>query len=123
MLLRAHRDCVSHHALVARPRPGFYEFEAQLFRWEGGQGAWYFVALPPEVTDEIDEAVGAAKAGFGSVPVKATVGSTTWATSVFPDTKRKAFILPVKKAVRQAAGIDDGDTVAVRLEIDSARRS
>ncbi|WP_436793855.1 DUF1905 domain-containing protein [Actinospongicola halichondriae] len=49
--------------------------------------------------------------------MRVTVGATTWATSVFPDSKRSAYILPMKKAVRKAEGIDDGDTVSIGLEL------
>jgi hypothetical protein len=43
-----------------------YEFTATVFRWEGN-AAWHFVALPEDVTDEIDERHGHAAAGFGSL--------------------------------------------------------
>mgnify|MGYP003526157064 CR=1 FL=1 len=51
------------------------------------------------------------------VRVQVTVGSTTWATSIFPDTKARSFVLPVKKAVRSAEGLTDGDPVEVALEL------
>ena len=55
--------------------------------------------------------------GFGSVKVEATVGGTTWQTSLFPDSKRAAYVLPVKKAVRSAESIDVGDRTTVRLNL------
>jgi hypothetical protein len=55
--------------------------------------------------------------GFGSVRVRATVGGTTWTTSVFPDSTRGAYVLPVKKAVRRAEGLDEGDPADVVLEV------
>jgi SOS-response transcriptional repressor LexA len=39
---------------------------------------------------------------------------------VFPDTRRQAFLLPVKTQVRTEAGIEDGDHVAVALDIADA---
>jgi hypothetical protein len=50
------------------------------------------------------------------VKVKVTIGSSTWSTSVFPDAKRGTFVLPVKKPVRQAEGIEAGDRVKVALD-------
>jgi hypothetical protein len=50
------------------------------------------------------------------VRVHAQIGATTWATSVFPDKARGAFVLPVKAAVRKAEGLEVGDTVPVSLE-------
>ncbi|MGB7880788.1 MAG: DUF1905 domain-containing protein, partial [Ilumatobacteraceae bacterium] len=55
--------------------------------------------------------------GFGSVRVEVTVGSTTWRTSIFPDTKSESFVLPVKQAVRLAEGLGDGSPVVVILAI------
>jgi hypothetical protein len=45
------------------------------------------------------------------------VGLTTWSTSLFPDTKRGTFILPMKKAVRLKEQLDEGDIVHVHLTI------
>ena len=56
-------------------------------------------------------------ADFGAVRVRVTVGATTWSTSVFPDSKQGSYVLPVKKAVRVAEGLDDGDDVEVTLEV------
>lgn len=53
--------------------------------------------------------------GFGSVRVEATVGGTTWRTSVFPDSRGGSYVLPVKRAVREAEDLDDGDQVTVTL--------
>ena len=96
--------------------PFVHRFTAPLWRYEG-EAAWYFVTVPVEVSDDIRELTEGNRGGFGSVRVQATVGATTWRTSVFPDSKRGAFLLPVKKAVRVAEDIDDGDDVAVVLEL------
>ncbi|MEZ5215838.1 MAG: DUF1905 domain-containing protein [Ilumatobacteraceae bacterium] len=89
------------------PAPDRYEFDAEV--WEhSGNGSWHFVSLPDDIADEIEERCGARAGGFGSVRVEVTVGSTTWSTSVFPDSKRSTYILPVKAAVRKAEGLHDG---------------
>ena len=91
------------------------EFQAEL--WEhDGKGAWCFVTVPPEPSEDI-RLSGAMPAGFGSFKVEATVGATTWQTSVFPDNASQGFVLPVKKAVRQAEAFDVGDVVRVSLEV------
>lgn len=94
-----------------------YEFTAPLWRWEATTTAWFFVSLPEDVTDEIDARHGHAAAGFGSLPVEVTVGRTTWRTSIFPDTKRGCFVLPVKKAVRTKEGLDEGTPATVTLTV------
>lgn len=92
-----------------------YEFAAPLWRWEAQQAVWLFVTLPDEVTDEIDDAHSGPRAGFGSVKVRVSIGSTTWETSIFPSKDAGGFILPIKKAVRKAQGLDEGSTAQLSL--------
>jgi hypothetical protein len=94
-----------------------WTFSAPMWRWKG-DGLWHFITLPFDVADDLDEA-SPVKAGFGSVPVTATIGQTTWTTSVFPSKDEKSFILPVKKDVRSREGLNDGDVVSVRLSVGS----
>ncbi len=93
-----------------------FEFDAEVWL-HTGEAAWHFATLPTEVSDEIDDLTVGRQRGFGSVPVRVTTGATTWTTSIFPDTKRGSFILPVKKPVRVAEGIEAGDTVQLALEV------
>ena len=93
-----------------------YRFTAELWL-HAGEAAWYFVTLPIDVADEIDDMTVGATRGFGSVRVRVTVGSTTWATSIFPSKQAESFLLPVKKAVRTAERIDEGDQVEIDLEL------
>jgi len=93
-----------------------FDFAAELWLY-GGKATWHFLTLPFEITDEIDEISRESKRGFGSVRVHATIGATTWTTSIFPDTKRESFILPVKASVRKAERLADGDKCAVRLQL------
>lgn len=92
-----------------------HRFEAELWRWEG-DAPWHFLTVPVDVSDLVLEQSGPRR-GFGSVRVQVTVGTSTWRTSVFPDSKRGAYVLPVKKAVRTDEQIDVGDRVDVVLEV------
>ena len=80
-------------------------------------GAWFFVSLPFDASDEIEAVAGPGRSdrGFGSVRVEVTIGDSTWRTSVFPSTEQKTYVLPVKKAVRVAEGLEEGSTATVRL--------
>lgn len=93
-----------------------YTFDATLWRHDG-EAAWYFVTLPFDVADDIEERFGRTAAGFGSIRVQVRLGATSWATSVFPDTKRESYVLPVKAAVRRAEGLDDGSRVGITLDV------
>jgi len=85
--------------------------------WEyGGEASWFFVSLPPEDSEDLKESVGRGARGFGSLRVRATVGATTWQTSVLPS-KEGPYLLPVKRAVRVAEGLEPGDTVEIDLEL------
>ncbi|UUW91817.1 DUF1905 domain-containing protein [Nocardioides sp. WV_118_6] len=95
-----------------------HEFTAALWRWqardEETSGAWFFVSLPFDVADAIEDETGPRK-GFGSVRVEVSVGGSTWRTSVFPSAEEKTFVLPVKKAVRVAEGLAEGASCRVRV--------
>ena len=96
------------------------EFRAPLWEWDARRtDTWTFVSLPLEVADDVLEVASSrgAERGFGSVRVEVRVGTTTWRTSLFPDSKSGTYVLPVKKAVRAAEGLATGDELAVRLRL------
>lgn len=93
-----------------------YEFDAEL--WEhDGDAAWHFVSLPEQIADAIADHHEGHTRAFGSVKVSVTVGVTRWSTSLFPDSKRGTYLLPMKRAVRAAEGLQAGDTAHVTLEV------
>jgi hypothetical protein len=95
-----------------------YEFEADLWEWEARRtDSWTFVSVPTDVADEVLELTAPFARGFGSVRVEVTVGGTAWRTSIFPDSKRRTYVLPIKKAVRRAEKLEVGDTARVRLTL------
>ncbi|HSX68027.1 DUF1905 domain-containing protein [Nocardioides sp.] len=95
-----------------------WTFATELFLHEGG--SWFFVRVPQDLSDDLRDSLTGPPGGFGSVRVEVRIGATTWATSVFPEGKHGTYVLPVKKAVRIAEGIDDGDTVTVELALEQA---
>lgn len=93
------------------------EFACDVPLWQVENGSWVFASLPFDVADEVDDLTRGRQGGFGSVRVEVTLGPTTWRTSLFPDKGRETFVLPVKRAVRTAAGVAVGDVVHVRLRL------
>jgi hypothetical protein len=94
------------------------DFAAQLWIWDARPGEnWAFVTLPADASDEILERTGGTRRGFGAVRVRAAIGTSTWQTSIFPDGKRGAYVLPVKKAIRKAQSLEPGDTAEVRVDV------
>jgi len=90
-------------------------FKAPVWLYSGS-AAWHFISLPTTEA-EIIRARQKLKPrrGFGAVKVEVTIGSQRWLTSVFPDSKRKTYILPLKTAVRRREKINAGDTVEVAI--------
>ena len=91
-------------------------FSAQLWPYKGTT-SWHFVTVPVEIGVEIKAVAPKGLKGFGSVPVKASVGLVRWATSIFPAKATGSYLLPVKAAVRQALGVAAGATLEIRLEM------
>ena len=92
------------------------EFEGEIFRWSARQQDWFFVALPIALSAEIRE-IPRPHRGFGSVRVRARIGTTSWSTSIFPDASRGAYVLPLKRAVRDAEDLAIDAVVEVELEV------
>ena len=86
--------------------------------WEhDGPGAWHFVSVPEPIADDLEAEYGHRAAGFGSLRVEVTIGSSRWRTSLFPDKKRATYVLPVKKSVRADEGLAAGSTASVSLVV------
>ena len=97
-----------------------HTFTAALWLWDARRSdTWTFVTVPPEVTTAIEDEADALgpRAGFGSVKVQVRVGGMTWRTSVFPDSESGCFVLPMKRAVREANAVGPGDEIEVALEV------
>jgi hypothetical protein len=93
-----------------------FSFEAELWEWQG-KAAWHFVTVPAEISAEIKAESDEPRAGFGSVRVEVTTGTSRWMTSVFPDSKSGCYVLPLKKVVRRAEDLEVGDVAAFTLAL------
>ena len=93
-------------------------FAAELWTWAARRhDSWTFVSLPGEESEVIRELTAGQVRGFGSVRVRVTVGGSVWPTSIFPDSKRGVYALPIKAAVRRAEHLEPGDTLVVAVEL------
>lgn len=89
-------------------------FKATVWAQES-TGAWHFVTLPASLSKRIRTLTTGLRKPFGSFRVSAKTGRTTWETSLFADTRRDAFVLPVKAGVRRKEKIRLGDTIEVSI--------
>lgn len=93
-----------------------YKIQSKVWLYPG-QAAWNFVTLPKKESAQIKEFFGGLKKGFGSLPVKVSIGQTVWKTSIFPDNKADAYLLPLKAEVRKKEKIMEGDIVELNIEV------
>lgn len=94
-----------------------YRVKGKVWLWPGDMSAWHFVNVDKKQSAIVKEKYGARARGFGSVPVTATIGKTSWKTSIFPDKQSGTYLLPLKASVRRAEGVDAGDEIRCKLEI------
>lgn len=102
-----------------------YTTTAKLWIWtsEKAPASWHFLTI----TGEVAEAIHALalmrrlefgrKRGWGSMKVRATIGDTSWETSIFPDKDSDGWMLPVKADVRKAEGMVAGDQIELSLSL------
>lgn len=82
----------------------------KIWRWPGDIG-WHFVSLPKEYYKIIRD-----KNPKGMIHVKVTCDEYSWNTALFPHSKTKSFILPIKQSVRNKLNLWDGDRVLLRIQ-------
>jgi len=85
-------------------------FTSEIISWRG-PSPYHFVPLPESECDAIAVVAPQVSYGWGVIPVTATIGVTSFTTSLFP--KDGGYLLPVKDAVRRAEGLNVGDSVTV----------
>jgi hypothetical protein len=97
-----------------------YRLRGKVWLYDG-PAAWHFFTLPKRQAREIRLLLGSGVTGrgWGSIRVTATLGGTSWKTSIFPDKRLGSYLLPVKAEVRAAEGVGAGDTVDLVLEVEA----
>lgn len=92
-----------------------FQVRSKVWLYPGFAG-WHFVSLDLRQTQEIKERFGHLKRGWGSLPVKVTLGKSVWRTSIFPD-KEGPYVMGLKALVRKQEDIHEGDEVVFDIEI------
>ena len=92
-----------------------HTIKARIWEWEG-KGSWHFITIEKEQGILIKNDWHWPRKGFGSIPVKVSLGKSIWKTSVFPE-KRGAYLLPLKRAIRDKEGVKLGDTITVSIQV------
>ena len=89
-------------------------FSAEIFEWRG-PAPFYWVALPPDVSDYVQAEAAMASYGWGAIPVRVRIGRTEWETSLLP--RDGGYALPLRKDVRLKEKVGDVDTVRVAMSV------
>ncbi|MEK7134572.1 MAG: DUF1905 domain-containing protein [Patescibacteria group bacterium] len=92
-------------------------FSSELWLYPTEAAAWHFITLPKKESEAIKKTQIGPRRGWGSVPVSVTIGKTTWQTSIFPDKRLGAYVLPVKATVRAKEGLRAGRGVRVSISL------
>lgn len=90
---------------------GNFTISGKVFKFPG-KGGWFFVKAGKQLTQDLKNAQ---KSGFGSVGVKATIGKTSWKTSLFPERKNGPYMIAIKSDVRKKENIVKGKTVRIKM--------
>jgi Domain of unknown function (DUF1905) len=102
---------------------GEWTFTGPVWIWRGsGNGpppkaAWYFITIDGDVATAIRAATRGSTGGFGSVRIAATIGITSWQTSLFPSKNLDGYLLPLKAGVRRSEGLEKDGIATVRLAL------
>ncbi|GAA1158294.1 DUF1905 domain-containing protein [Ornithinicoccus hortensis] len=84
-----------------------------VIEWRGPAPFW-FLDVPVEDSEDLKEAARGLEY-WGQVAVEVRIGSTTFSTALFPKDGR--YLLPLRVAVRRAAGIEPGDRVTATMAL------
>lgn len=72
--------------------------------------AWFYIDVPIEQVPKVP------LAGWGSIPIMATVGKITWRTAIFR-MKKDQYFMPLKKQIRTKEDILAGDTIKISYRV------
>ncbi len=88
-----------------------FTISGKVFIWPGEMG-WHFIYVDKKNVAKIRKSN-----PRGFVKIRATLGKTSWETSLFPYKKEDTYLLAVKKAIRQKESVFSGDLVKVKIEL------
>lgn len=93
-----------------------YDFSATLWQHET-PGGWHFVSLPKDISTEIREHFQWQEEGWGRMKAVAKINELKWETSIWFDTKRNAYILPIKAEIRKKQNYKVGDEIHLQISM------
>jgi hypothetical protein len=90
-----------------------FDFEGTVIEWRG-PAPYLFLRIPDEESEDIKFAAKGLEY-WGQVPVVVQIDEVEFTTALFP--KDGHYLMPLKDAVRKAAGIELDQVLAVALRV------
>jgi hypothetical protein len=81
-----------------------------------GPAGWYFLSASHDDSKKLKAEKRINRTGYGYVPVMATLGATSWRTTLFPS-KDGPYLLAIKAGIRAKERVSEGDHVEVKCVI------
>jgi len=91
-------------------------FAAEVIYWRG-PSPFYFVRVPEKKAVAIRNISKEVSYGWGVIPSNVTIGTMDFYTALIP--KDGSYLVPLKKAIREATKIELGNRVKVDIHITS----
>ncbi len=88
-------------------------FSGEVIEWRG-PAPYLFLSLPDADSVELRERPELSY-GWGCIAVQATIGDTSFETSLMPRDGR--YLLPLKVVVQRAEGVDLGDRITATVTV------
>ncbi len=92
-------------------------FKSKLVKYSSAKVTWYFADVPLEISHEI-RLTTPIFGGFGSVRVLAKIADISWKTSIFPDSRKKCYILPIKAEIRKKLDLTEGCEIEIQIDCE-----
>jgi len=94
--------------------------KGKVWRYPGAEG-WHFVYADKQLSEKIRKyhrkRYKGVRVGFGYVPTVATVGKSSWKTTLFPSKKEGVYLIAVKAPVRKKEEIQEGDDLKIHCDL------
>jgi Domain of unknown function (DUF1905) len=91
------------------------KFSGEIIYWRG-PAPFFFLPTPAKQSKEIKAVSNRLTYGWGCIPVTARIGETEWTTALIP--REGAYMVPIKKVIREKLGLDDGVKTSIILEFE-----
>ena len=91
-----------------------FDVTGPVVEWRG-PAPHHFVEVTGDLADQVHDVARRVTYGWGMVPVRLRIGTTTSTTALWP--RDGGYVVPLKVAVRRAERIDLGDVVTVHVQV------